>query len=353
LKVITIIQGIRVPPLIKLVLRNGITPMPVYLLRFFVLLEGAVISSVFTMVERLKYHKQLKKVHFPAPPVFIIGHWRTGSTFLHQLLSLDPALTAPNLLQTVIPDHFLTSSKYYASILNKLTPAKRPMDNVALGPFEPQEEEFALIRMGSLSPLEKLLFPAGTKYFLEGYPHYVPTGRQGKIWEKNLLCFYRKLTFLTGKRIVSKNPCHTMRVDLLARMFPGSRFIHIVRDPMVVVPSTIRMWDIVAADNKLKRNWVSPGIEATAKVLDQFLEQVDREKHHLEAGQFSEVRFEILETDPMGALKKIYRELGLDFSPEFETALVHFLSGLKAYQKNRYEFSQENRETIQRVMKKR
>jgi hypothetical protein len=353
LKFITIIQGIKILPLMKLIVRNGITPLPVYLLRFFVLLQGALVSSVFTVVERLKFGRKLKHLALTAPPLFIIGHWRTGSTLLHHLLSLDPGMTAPNLLQTVIPDHFLTSSKYYIPILKKMTPAKRPMDNVLLGPFEPQEEEFALIRMGSRSPLEGVLFPSGRKYFLEGYPHYVPAGRQGKKWDANLLCFYRKLTFLTGKRIVSKNPCHTMRMAHLADMFPGAGFIHIVRDPMAVIPSTIRMWDIVAKENKLKSGGTIPGVKAVAEVLDQFLEQVDKEKHCLEPGRFTEVRFENLESDPEGTVKEIYGDLGLEFSAEFEKALGNYLSGIKDYTKNQYELSREEGDIIRKVLKKR
>ena len=137
-------------------------------------------------------------------------------------------------------------------------PRTRPMDNVPLSPFTLQEDEFALIRMGSESPLEKLIFPSGKDYFLKAYDRYIPSGIKLEIWKNNLLSFYQKITLQEGKQIVSKNPYHTMRMELLAEMFPGAKFIHITRDPLVVVPSTIRMWNIVAEQNRLKKEWTSP-----------------------------------------------------------------------------------------------
>ena len=346
MKIFTIIQGIRFSMLMKLVFRNGITLYPRYILRFLVLLQAALISSIFTLVERFKYSKKLRRTELVRSPLFIIGHWRTGSTFLHQLFNLDPQFTAPNMVQTVIPDHFLVSTRYYVPILKGTMPETRPMDNVNLSPFEPQEEEFALIRMGSVSPVEKLLFPSGTKYFLEGYNQYLPTGRKLKIWEKNLRTLFKKITLQTGKQIVSKNPFHTLRLPLLASMFPGAKFIHITRDPLVVVPSTVRMWNIVAAENCLKRGWKKPTIGSVASVLGSYLTFVKHESRNLEKGHFIEVAFEDLEKDPQKELERIYTGLNLTLTEEFINSVNQFLEDNKNYRKNRYELNDEEKKII-------
>jgi hypothetical protein len=250
------------------------------------------------------------------------------------------------MVQTTIPDHFLFSTKYYVPILNRTMPKKRPMDNVALTPFEPQEEEFALIRMGSESPIEKLIFPSKRRYFLEDYDRYVPEGKKLESWKRNLVTFYKKLTLLTGKRIVSKNPFNTMRLSLLSEMFPGARYIHITRDPLIVVPSTIRMWNIVAAENKLKRGWKIPSIREAAEVLASYVEYVDRESGKLEAGQFIDVKFETLEKDPVNELKRIYLALGLPFTDSFLSEVNRFLSVNQDYKKNSYSLSEEDKSMI-------
>jgi len=327
--------------------------LPVYLVRFIVLLQGALFSSLLTIAERIRYRRKVREVVIERAPVFIIGHWRTGSTFLHQLLHLDPSMVAPNLLQTVIPDHFLFSSRYYLPLLKRVTPPKRPMDNVRLGPLEPQEEEFALLRMGAASPLEYVLFPRREAYFLKGYSEYVPAGKKRQQWEGHLTEFYRKLTFETGRRIVSKNPCHTMRLKVLADMFPGARFIHIVRDPLKVVPSTKKMWDTVARENALKRGWKSPGLEEVAEVLKLFLQHVETEKTYLEKGRFAEVRFEDLERQPLESLKQVYDELGLVNSPAFESAVKEHLKGISNYEKNTHRLTAAEESMILNVMRER
>ncbi len=336
----------------KLVLRNGITPFPVYFIRFLMLLQNSVISSILTLAERKNFGRRIGETRIDQPPIFIIGHWRTGSTYLHQLFNLDSRFTTPTMVQTVIPDHFLFSTRYYVPILKRTMPKYRPMDHVAMGPFEPQEEEFALIRMGSESPLEKIIFPSKKNYFLEGYDQYIPEGKKLESWKKNLFTFFKKVTLQTGKQIVSKNPYHTMRIALLSEMFPGARFIHITRDPMIVVPSTIRMWNIVAADNKLKRGWKSPTVAEVSSVLASYLEYVAENSRKLAAHQFSEVRFEDLEKDPLGELKRLYAELDLSFADSFESEVIQFVSANKGYQKNAYNLSAEERHIIETIVNK-
>lgn len=137
-----------------------------------------------------------------------------------------------------------------------------------------------------------------------------------------------------------------MRIELLAHMFPGAKFIHITRDPMIVVPSTIRMWNIVANQNSLKKGWVKPGISETASVLREYLDHVDEVSQKLD-NPFAEVRFENLEGTPVDTLRKIYLELDLNWSDEFEIAAVNFLSANKGYQKNIYNLSIKEQDSIQ------
>ena len=44
------------------------------------------------------------------------------------------------------------------------------------------------------------------------------------------------------KRIVLKSPQHLGRVGVLLEAFPDARFVHIVRDPHAVFPSTVKLW---------------------------------------------------------------------------------------------------------------
>jgi len=346
MNLIHILTGTRFTILCGLLRRNGFTLDPGNLLTLAVLFQNALLSSVLARVERKKYSSAIRDTPISKPPVFIVGHWRTGSTFLHQLLHTDPQMTSPTLVQTVIPDHFLFSTRYYVPIMKRLMPKTRPMDEIALSPLDPQEDEFALIRLGSESPLERLFFPKGDRYFLNGYNGQLHAGRELEIWKENQLLFYRKITLLTGKQIVSKNPLHTMRMDLLAEIFPGARFIHITRHPYEVVPSTIRMWNIVAEGYSLRKGWRGPEVAEVAEVYRAFLSQVLRTRENCSPGLFTEVRFEDLEKDPVSGVKRIYAELDLEFSQEFEQAMTGHIRANRDYRKNTHEVSDREKKVI-------
>ena len=65
-------------------------------------------NSVLAMIQQMFYGARIESQERP-PCVFIIGHWRTGTTFLHELLANDPRLVTPNSLQCYCPSHFLVS----------------------------------------------------------------------------------------------------------------------------------------------------------------------------------------------------------------------------------------------------
>jgi hypothetical protein len=164
------------------------------------------------------------------------------------------------------------------------------------------------------------------------------------------MTLYKKITWLTGKQIVSKNPYHTMRMPLLKEMFPGARFIHITRSPYEVVPSTMKMWNLVAESNQMKNTWKRPDAGEVATVLRSFDDFVAAERKKLGAHQFSEVRFEDLETDPLRELKRIYKELDLKHSNQFEKNVIQFLNMTRNYKRNRYKLSDEEKSIIRKNM---
>ena len=93
------------------------------------------------------------------PPIFILGHWRSGTTLLHELLVQDPRHTFPNTYQCFDPCHFLLTERLVRRYCNWLLPARRIMDNMPVGWERPQEDEFALALLGQPSPYLTIAFP--------------------------------------------------------------------------------------------------------------------------------------------------------------------------------------------------
>ncbi|MET0668031.1 MAG: sulfotransferase, partial [Methyloceanibacter sp.] len=66
-------------------------------------------NGVLRRLSEAKYAKAAEAVKLDTPPVFILGHWRTGTTLLHDLFAEDPNLAFPTTYECFFPHHFLIS----------------------------------------------------------------------------------------------------------------------------------------------------------------------------------------------------------------------------------------------------
>ena len=174
-------------------------------------------------------------------PLFILGHYRSGTTHLHNLLALDPQFAAPTFFQVLNPHTFLTTERLAAPLADRLVVRRRYQDEMALGAGVPSEDEVALCTMTGLSPYMGWYFPRGGA----DYDRYltfrgVPDEEVAR-WGHALTTFLKKLTLRYGRPLVLKSPPHTARIRLLLGLFPDARFVHIHRDPYVVFRSTRHM----------------------------------------------------------------------------------------------------------------
>jgi hypothetical protein len=301
------------------------------------------------MIERRLFGKKIDSFSCPDDPIFIIGHWRTGTTLLHQMMSLDPNLAAPTLFQVAEPECFISSHQYYRPLFSVLVSVTRPMDNVKIGMDEPQEDEYAIYRLTDFSPIERLVFPKDQCYFPIDYPSFVPLNeKERKEWDEALCGYFRKLNFVYRKTIVSKNPFNSMRIKVLVSLFPRARFIHIVRHPYEVVPSTINMWKIVIDQNKLNRKGSIPGIDEVSKGYEKLLKVVKNDSVVIPDGNFVEIKFEDLEADPINEIRKIYNGLQMPFDELFHHRLETFMDSLKTYKKNVFHLTESEKEMIRK-----
>lgn len=343
--------GMTAPNFIRVLLRNKISWHPRYIARILFLMQSSLWSSAFSYFEEKRFRKKIEEAEIPVDPVFIIGHWRTGTTYLHQLLACDPGTVTPTLFQVAMPDSYMSSYRYYKHLLKRILIRQRPMDSVRIGLDEPQEDEYAIFRMTGFSPLEKAVFPSKKEYFLLDCPSFLPSDPELKDWGQQLIRFYKKLRLSSGKRIVSKNPFNSLRIRELARLFPECRFIHIYRHPFDVVPSTICMWEIVQKQNCLNKNHVRPAMDHVLSVYDNILHAIREQLADLPSSQYYEICFEDMEKNPVECLKSIYSALDIPFTQAFEQNARTFIASLNGYRKNEFTLTSEEKETIRTRLK--
>jgi omega-hydroxy-beta-dihydromenaquinone-9 sulfotransferase len=343
--------GITLKHLFRLLHRNKISFQPKYLLRLFFIFQSANWSSLFALIDKKKFGKSLETIEKIPAPIFIIGHWRTGTTLLHKLMSLDPNFIAPTLFHVAIPDGFLSSYKFYKPIMKLMVSRHRPMDMVKMGIDEPQEDEYAIFRMTDFSPLEQLVFPAAPGYFLLNCDSFLPKDEKRSEWGKALLYFFKKLYLQSGKTIVSKNPFNSLRINELRKIFPEARFIHIYRHPFDVIPSTINMFDIVQRQNCLNNNIAKPTIAEVTKVFDHLMNVIRHDLSALPHESYHEIRFEDFESDPILYLKSLYQSLKIEFSDEFGKNVMNYMPELENYKKNEFHLTEEEKKYISTSLK--
>lgn len=211
-----------------------------------VLTPVSIGHSVFKILQNLIYGQAIKNTRLREDPIFIIGHWRTGTTLLHEFMILDPQHNFPTTHQCMDPNHFLLTGSIMKRWFKWMIGDIRPMDQMAVSWDRPQEDEFALCMMGQPSPYLQIAFPNNEEIDPEAYDLTNLTPRQRTHWKAALLNFLKTISLRDSRRLVLKSPAHSCRIPTLLEMFPKAKFVHIVRNPYDVFPSTMHLWTTIS-----------------------------------------------------------------------------------------------------------
>jgi LPS sulfotransferase NodH len=309
--------------------------------------------SCFRLLQWLIFRGRVERAEIADGPVFIIGHWRSGTTLLHELLAQDPRYAYPTNYQCFAPQHFLLSEWICKRLFRFLLPSQRPMDNMAVGWDRPQEDEFALCALGEPSPYLKLAFP--DRLQCQEYLDFVGVPPEAlDRWKRTLRWFVKLIAYKhDGKTIILKSPTHTGRMQVLGELFPKARFIHIVRNPYVLYQSTVNMWTKMYQTQHMRTPRQDEGAkerlgEYVFGTLNQMYAAFEAARPKVPPNRLYEIRYEDLVADPIGQLRRIYAQLELgDFTAALP-GVQAYLAETGDYQTNRYEISPELKSEIRR-----
>lgn len=321
-------------------------PDPRYRLRRLSIAAISRMNSLYEACESALFDARIEQTAVTHPPIFVLGHWRSGTTLLHNLLTLDPQLTFPNLYQVMFSGHFLLTETVGSALTGWMLPKTRPMDNVPAGWKHSQEDEIALLLRTGLSPYN-MLHHQGVRARYERYFELTDlTVEERERWVREFQWFMKKLTYRSNKPIVLKSPSHTYRVPLLLEMYPDARFIYITRNPYDVYNSTLHLRRMLFAENALSEPCYEGLEEDTLVTYDHCIRRYEATKGLIPRGQLHEMRFEDLETDPLGEMHRVYQTLNLSGWDGMIPRLKAQMPEHNAYRKNRFSLDPE---TMRRV----
>jgi len=265
-------------------------------------------------------------------PVFLVGNFRTGSTFLFRLLSRDRGsftslktwelYFAPSVLQRRFWRGILELDRLLGSPLRRrITEAEdRVFSEVRLHRIrleEPEEDE-ALFCLPWHTLFSCFFFP----FVPERFPYLRFDDELRHPTRRRLMAFYRGCierhlyAHRSRGHYLSKNPSATSKIRSLLEEYPEARFICLYRDPVEAVPSTMRWfayaWHYFSS---------APERYPLRGLIVEMMRHWYRYPLDMAEGPARErilfVSYEDIVGDVTATVRRIYTFLGLRLEPDF------------------------------------
>lgn len=339
-------SGITVTAWFRALVKHRFAVSPSRIPMALLLTNFSFFNSAMRLLQLLVYGRRIARTELVEDPIFVLGHWRSGTTLLHELLVCDPRHTYPDTYACFCPNHFLVTRSVMSRLLAPFAPKQRPMDNMVITWQHPQEEEWALCNMGLGSPYYTMLFPNHLPVDEEYLDLRELSPKARERWKRKFRWFLQCLTVQTPKRIVLKSPPHTARVKTLLEMFPRARFVHIVRSPYVIFPSTIHTWKRLFKYQGIQVPRFEGIEEQVFHAFNRMYDAFEEDRSQIDPSRFCEVRYEDLVEDPVKCMRGVYEGLGLDGFEQIEPAIQRYAAEKSDYKTNRYALAPRLRDEI-------
>lgn len=310
----------------------------------------SVLRAPVSLAEHLTVLARRGSLGVKEAPVFILGHWRSGTTHLYNVMSKADAFGFVSPFATALPWDFLLIGRLFAPLLRHALPEHRFIDNIPVEPDSPQEDEIGLANMTPLSFYHGLYFPRRfEETFNAGVFFDGCTRDEIARWQRVLRYYFDKLSIgQGGRRLLIKNPVYTARVAHLRALWPEAKFIHIHRNPYKVFVSMRNFYRKLFAEFALEPY---DHVDIDGFILSTYKRMMDAyttESASLPSGQLVEVKFEDFQVTPMSELRRIYGALALPGFAEAEPRFAHYLDTVREYRKNTYRFPADAKERVSR-----
>lgn len=316
-----------------------------------------IISLPFYLYERHFLSNKIRRTKISRDPVFIIGHYRSGTTYLYKLLTANNRWAFVSEFDIVFPycpQWIAYMLKPALQLLINLFNIKHPhFNDYKINLDEPNDDEGLLMSLGSpYSIYWSKVFPLNAKYYQERNL-YFSDPRSENEWKEAYSYLIKRIMYKKKAGwLLLKNPPDTGRIRALLDVFPGSKFIFLYREPTDTFYSTRNLWK-----NQIERFYSLQHLtdeqrdELILLNYTRMMDEYEQQKSIILPGNLVEIKYEALVQDPCNEIKRIYEVLTLeDLSGTFE-ALKKKIQEQSTYKPYQYNFDQSDRKQIKEKLK--
>ena len=269
-------------------------------------------------------------------PVFITGMPRSASSFLHEVLALDPDNIVPRLWQLIYP--YPTQSvlpwdlrKTWVALQLRLFHCVAPeLDRMHhLGPDEPQECTDITAQIFQSLRFENTHHIPSYQAWIDRHGH-----TQAFQFHRRFLQHLDAQT--PGRRWVLKSPDHVFALDAILAAYPDAVIVFLHRDPLSVISSCAKL------SEQLRRpftNHLDPhevGQQVSGRLAEAADHMVDAAGH---LPQILHMQYREVVADPMAAVRTLYRHCGFELGKAGERRMTAFLEKPRHRAARRYDFA--------------
>ncbi len=303
-------------------------------------------------IELAIQNKRISKHTLTKDPVFVLGFYRSGTSYLHQFLTQDNRLGYHTVFQMIFPEIMLSCEKFLVPVLQTVSRFLKLQDRVHRIPLDwqyPGEEDGAMTT--SLNPrgaqwgyfFPKMMKKQFWKYVLfENIPE-----PELELWKQDFVFLLKKISLAGNKKqLVLKSPPNTARIKMLLSLFPNAKFIFIHRDPYEVYLSNKQFWKVT---HSIYAIGVTKSVDVNTIILDTFSEIMHRylmEKDLIPGGQLIEIPYEDLIQKPMESMRKIYESIHLGDFGYCEDKMRSFVESQKKFVRLKHEIPEDERKIV-------
>lgn len=348
-----LITGIETREWLGVLRDNGVRVDPAYAHRLAWISGLSLPTTLVGRLEDARYGRQLASMDIDPAPVFVLGHWRSGTTHLHNLLGRVPDHTFPTVLQVVLPTAFMSADPILPKLTSRLMDATRSYDAVKHGWHEAAEDEIALAKLTGMSPYVGMMFPDNAAKYEKYLDFQEATDDERKRWLEALRYFLKKIMIHSGgRRVVLKSCAHTARVRLLLDAFPDARFVLIHRHPYEVFASMLHMRSHTDWENFFRLPEMDPDVDRRRQTLilgQRLFEQYATDRHLIPDDRLVEIAYGDLVGHELSFVERIFAQLDLGDWPTARRALEPYVRGLVGYRRNNLRLERRDREDVDRM----